>query len=154
MTLFETPRLLVRHFEESDLFPLHAVLSDPAVMRYIEPPFSLSRTEAFLADAGLSSPPLVYAVEEKTTSRLLGHLIYHPYDEKSFELGWILSSSAWGKGYASELTAAAISDAKIKRIPSLVIECAPDQLATRHIAEKYDFSLISEGELALYRLTL
>ena len=53
----ETERLLVRPFREDDAEPLYAVLSDPAVMRHIEPPFSMERTKAFLNENGLLSPP-------------------------------------------------------------------------------------------------
>ena len=58
---FETRRLLIRRFTEADAEALYVVLSDPEVMRYIEPPFSLEQTRAFLRDAGLCAPPLVYA---------------------------------------------------------------------------------------------
>ena len=154
MTLFETSRLSVRRFEQNDLVPLHAILCDPAVMRFLEPPFSRGQTAEFLREAGLSSPPLVYAVEDKNSSSLLGHLIFHPFDEESYELGWVLAASAWNQGFASELTGAAISFAGAARIPSLVIECDPMQAVTRHIAEKYGFSFVSEGETLLYRLCL
>ena len=154
MTLFETSRLLVRRFEQNDLAPLHVIVSDPAVMRFLEPPFSREQTANFLREAGLSSPPLVYAIKEKGSSLLLGHLIYHPFDEESYELGWVLTASAWNQGFASELTEAAIAFAKNAKLASLVIECAPMQSVTRHIAEKYGFSLVSEEETLLYRLCL
>ena len=41
--LLETRRLQVRRLEEADAEALYAVLSDPEVMRQIEPPFSLER---------------------------------------------------------------------------------------------------------------
>ena len=51
----------IRGFEESDLLPLFELLSDEEVMRYIEQPYTLEQTEAFLKKAGLSDPPLIYA---------------------------------------------------------------------------------------------
>ena len=60
--LLETARLLARRFTPEDAEDLYAVLSDPEVMRYLEPPFSLEQTEEFIPKAGLCDPPLVYAV--------------------------------------------------------------------------------------------
>ncbi|MEI3102967.1 MAG: GNAT family N-acetyltransferase [Oscillospiraceae bacterium] len=52
--------LRVRRMTEADLEPLHRLLSDPEVMRYLEPPFSREQTRAFLepggADAGAADP--------------------------------------------------------------------------------------------------
>ena len=64
--LFETARLSVRPLALPDLPALYAVLSDPEVMRYLEPPYTFSQTEAFIRDCGLSRPPLVYGAEEKS----------------------------------------------------------------------------------------
>lgn len=33
-----------------------------------------------------------------------GYVIWHPYDDVSMELGWVLDRSRWGRGYAGELT--------------------------------------------------
>lgn len=140
--LFETDRLLVRRFREEDAAALFAVLSDPEVMKYIEPPFSTARTEAFIRQAGLCEPPLVYAVVWKATGALIGQLIWHDWDEGVKELGWILRRDYWGRGIATELSAAAIE----KSERSIVIECSPAQTATRRIAERLGFRLAEENE--------
>ena len=140
--LFETDRLLVRRFREEDAAALFAVLSDPEVMKYIEPPFSMARTEAFIRQAGLCEPPLVYAVVWKATGALIGQLIWHDWDEGVKELGWILRRDYWGREIATELSAAAIE----KSERSIVIECSPAQTATRRIAERLGFRLAEENE--------
>lgn len=148
----ETIRLRIRQLNAQDTEELHAVLSDAAVMRYIEAPFSRRQTAAFIKRVNTAVPPLAYAVVWKETDTVIGQLIYHPYDSKSWELGWILRRSYWHRGIADELTAAAIADAKQRGIPALVIECVPDQLATRHIAEKHGFCYAGEENgLALLR---
>ena len=43
--------ILIRQFKLSDLDELYKVLSDPEVMQYIEPPYSLKQTRTFLIDA-------------------------------------------------------------------------------------------------------
>lgn len=57
--------LQIRPMERTDISALHSLLSDEAVMRYIEPPFTLEQTKAFLEEAGLGAEPLIYAVEDE-----------------------------------------------------------------------------------------
>ena len=56
--------LRARRMTEADLEPLHRLLSDPEVMRYLEPPFSREQTRAFLERAGLTPEPLILAVDD------------------------------------------------------------------------------------------
>ena len=56
MTLCSSDRLTVRRMKLFDLDELYRVISDPEVMRYIEPPYSYADAEKFLREAGLSEP--------------------------------------------------------------------------------------------------
>ncbi len=98
---------------------------------------------------GLCDPPLVYALVEKPAQEVIGHLIFHPYDRGSYELGWVLRQDRWGRGYAQELTAAVIQLAQQEGIGELVIECAPMQRVSRHLAEKNGFHLAEETDKLL-----
>ncbi len=144
--------MMIRKMREDDADPLYLLLSDPMVMRYLEPPYTRKRAVQFLHDAGLSEPPLIYAVEEQ--GKLIGYVIYHAYDEESMEIGWALFPAYWGRGYASALTDQLILRAKQDQ-KSVVIECVPEQDATRHIASNKGFSYkgIYDG-LAVYCLDL
>ena len=134
----ETQRLLVRPFEERDLDALCAVLSDPETMKYIEPPFSCERTARFLREAGLCEPPLVFAAEDH--GGVIGHVIFHACGAPDrYEVGWVLRRDRWGRGYASEQTAALIAKGRARGLKSLLIECDPRQAATRRIAEAFGF---------------
>ena len=76
--------IIIRRMKSSDADALYRLLSDPEVMRYLEPLYDRAQTEAFLHRAGLSEPPLVYAAEGN--GRFIGYVIYHPYDEESIEI--------------------------------------------------------------------
>lgn len=80
--------LIIRKMCENDLHPLYELLSNTKVMAYLEPPYSLSQTESFLRDAGLSECPLVYAVTDN--GRFIGYVIYHEYhdDNNMIEMVW------------------------------------------------------------------
>ena len=138
MILCKTKNLFVRRMLPGDIDDLFLLLSDELVMKYLEPPYSREAAEAFLMKAGLSDPPLIYAVCD-LSKRFIGYVIFHRYDEHGAELGWVLSPAEWHKGYASELTAALLQTAK-REYDYAVIECSPNQKATKHIAVKSGFA--------------
>ncbi len=146
----ETARFLTRPFRLDDVEALYALLSDSQVMRFLEAPYTREQTLAFLQSTGLCEPPLVWALVDKQTQALAGQLIFHPYDSTRFELGWILFPVLWHTGAASEVTEAVLAYARKAGIPGLVIECAREQRATRHIAEKFGFRLVEENALCVY----
>ena len=122
--------------KKSDLMPLFRLLSDEKVMEYIEPVFDLEKTRAFLDSAGLGEKPLIWAVEDDGV--FLGYAIWHDYDETSREIGWVLYPEHWGKGIATKLTQELMQRA-FSEDRDAVIECAPAQEVTKHIALKLGF---------------
>lgn len=133
-------KLTIRPFDKQDLTALHGLLSDPEVMRYMEPPYTIDRTAAFLENAGLSDPPLVHAVKEEDGS-FAGFVIWHEYNPDSMEIGWVLRKDLWGKGCASILTEQLITMTEAAG-KNVILECDPNQPVSRHIAEKFGFSYI------------
>ncbi len=138
-----TERLKIRKFTSDDLVELYNLLSDKDVMEFIEPPFSLEKTADFLNSVALIDSPLIYAVED-FNQNFIGYVIFHEYDEDSFELGWILNKRYWGKGYANDLTKVFIErSSEIGK--NLVIECYSNQEISKHIALKNDFEFLGES---------
>lgn len=141
--------LRIRKMTDQDLEPLYRLLSDPTVMRFLEPPYTRERASAFL-QLGLSENPPVYAVE--ASGSFIGYVIYHPYEADSMEIGWVLLPEHWKKGVASALTKQMISRASGDG-KTLVIECDPRQEVTKHIARKFGFvQTESRDGLDVYRL--
>ena len=153
--ILKTDRCIIRSLTMEDADDLYAVLSDAEVMKCIEPAFDPERVKTFIREAGLCVPALVYAVVWRETGRVIGHAVFHPYDENSYEIGWILNRKYWGMGIADELTKALIGQARDMNVVSCVIECDPRQSASRRIALKNGFFYegISDG-LEVYRLKL
>lgn len=144
--------LKIRKMRENDLEPLYKLLSDSNVMRFLEKPFSKNQTLKFLKEAGMREPPLIYAVEKDGC--FIGYVIFHDYDNLSYEIGWALYQNYWGKGYASYLTKLLIEKA-FKMNKQVVIECDSNQEVTKHIAAKFglEYSGIKDG-LEIYRSKL
>ena len=150
MILAEGAHVRLRTMRREDLDELYALLSDEAVMRWLEPPFSRAQTEDFLERAGLSEPPLVYAAEN-AEGEFLGYAIYHDYDEHSREIGWVLKPAFWHKGYADEMTGLLTALAR-REGKDAVIECVSEQTVSAHIARRYGFSYEgSANGLDIYR---
>lgn len=150
-----TDRCFVRNLKIEDSEDLYKVLSDPEVMKYIEPVFDFEKTKDFIKNAGLCKPPLVYAIEWKKTGKVIGHLIFHFYDESGYEIGWIINRDYWGIRIADELTKGLIQYSKSLDIESLIIECDEKQSASRHIALKNGFVFEEKNDnLELYRYKL
>ena len=142
--------ITIRRMSADDGSALYRLLSDPDVMRYLEPPYCRAQAEEFLHRAGLSEPPLIYAADDG--GAFLGYVIYHPYDGESMEIGWVLFPEYWGRGYASALTDRLIARARLEH-KDVVIECTPAQEATRWIALKKGFAFCGLcGGLEVYRL--
>ena len=142
--------IIIRKFRLSDLDELYHVLSDPEVMKYIEPPYSMQQTKNFLFSAGLCGMPLVFATEKD--GQFIGYVIFHEYDSDSYELGWILAKKFWGKGYASAITKSIIAKAVVMK-KDLVIECAPEQEITKHLALSNGFTYTGNVDhLDVFRL--
>ena len=142
--------LKIRKMRENDLEPLYKLLSDSNVMRFLEEPFNKNQTIKFLKEAAIRKSPLIYAVEKDDC--FIGYVIFHDYDDLSYEIGWVLYQSCWGKGYASYLTELLIGKA-FKMNKQVVIECDSNQEVTKHIATKFGFEYSgTEDDLEVYRL--
>ncbi len=115
--LLETPRLLVRDLRAEDVETLAAMWADPAVTRHMGGPRDEARVRMSLVeDAGAPEPPDydLHPVIEKATGRIVGHcgLLEKDVDGVGeIELVYVLASTAWGKGYATEAGRAILGDA-------------------------------------------
>ena len=128
--------LIIRKLKENDFETLYGLLSDPQVMRYLEEPYTQEKAEQFIVNAGLSDPPLIYAVDQGDT--MIGYVIFHEYDETGMEIGWVLHPRYWGKGYASYLTKL-LMEKTLELGKQPVIECDSEQKISKHIALKHEF---------------
>ena len=146
----KTINLIIRRMKEKDLESLYKLFSDSNVMRFLEEPYNKAQTLNFLKEAGMIEPPLVYAVDKD--NEFIGYVIFHDYDDVSYEIGWVLYPSCWGKGYASYLTKLLIEKA-FETNKQVVIECDPNHEATKRIAAKFNFAYQGiEDDLEVYRL--
>ena len=150
-----TQRCLIRNMVGTDAADLYRVLSDAHVMLYLEPPFDMARTKEFIRSAGLCEPPLVYVIVWKETGNVIGHAIFHAYEQNDYEIGWVLGRDYWGRGIADEVTKALIRYAGDLGVTGCVIACDARQIASKKIAIKNGFVYQGQSDgLERYRCVL
>ena len=107
---FETERLRLRQWQESDFGSFAALNADPQVMEYFPEPLSSQASIEMAEKIGSLIEQRgwgFWAVEVKAAEPFIGFCGLHvPTATLPFspcvEIGWRLSSAHWGKGYASE----------------------------------------------------
>lgn len=112
--LFETERLIVRHYTKADADNFFLLNGDEEIMRYIRPAKSREEADQFLLEVMQYSEnfPLYgrWAVNEKETGDFVGSFALIPIEKTDkMQLGYALLKSNWGKGYATELTHAGLA---------------------------------------------
>jgi RimJ/RimL family protein N-acetyltransferase len=113
---FETPRLRLRQWRESDCAPFAAMAADPQVMEFLLPlptradsDAMVERGRALIAAKGWG----FWAVEHKATGEFIGFtglnvpLATLPFSP-CVEIGWRFARHTWGQGFASEAARGAL----------------------------------------------
>ena len=100
MTELRTDRLILRRARPDDLEAMHAVLSDERAMRYWSsgPHQDLAQTREWL-DSMIDAPP---EVSDDFVVTVAGEVIGKLGTWRIPEIGFIIRSNHWGRGYATE----------------------------------------------------
>jgi len=111
--VFDTERLIVRHYTEADADNFFLLNGDPLVMRYIRPVKSREQTDLFLMEViqySRNNPAYGrMAVHEKQSGIFVGSFAIIPLEGTiHMQVGYSLLPSYWGKGFATELTKAGL----------------------------------------------
>jgi len=147
----ETPRLLLRHWRDSDLPDLAAICADPQVMRYF--PATLSRAQSAALIEGLREHFTLHgfgfwALERKDSGALIGltgllQVGFSAPFTPAVEIGWRLARQHWRQGYASEAATAALAagfqQLGLEQIVSFTADSnLPSQKVMQAIGMQYD----------------
>jgi ribosomal-protein-alanine N-acetyltransferase len=144
--IITTQRLILRPLEDHDLEVYAEIMTQDKVTRFLgngqkkskeDVKQLLERFQKIQREHAL----ILHALVKKDTNQLIGHCGYLPLlDKKGYELLYAIEPSFWGKGYATEAGAAAISYAKDHydwdRIYAMVY---PENLASRKVLLKLGF---------------
>ena len=140
----ETPRLKLRGWRPGDFEAYAQLLADPASARFITrtgEPYSRPQAWAelcFFAGHWQMLGYGMFVVEERLSGSFLGRVgALHPEGWPGYEIAWALTSTARGKGYATEAAKAAIAwsfeSIGVDRIISVI---HPHNEASQRVAER------------------
>lgn len=141
MFRLETERLLIRTWKPDDRPAFAALASDPEVVKYVHGgrPYEeheieefLSRQARQLAQHGVQIGPMI----EKSSERLVGIAGIQPAcSTGDFEIGWWLARDVWGRGYATEVGAAAMRHVlDVLQHPRVIAVIDPDNQPSKNVA--------------------
>ena len=153
ITLVESPRLVVRAMESSDLPDLMEINGDPQVTRFL--PYatwqSVQDGEAWMARMaalGASGTGQQLVVVRRVDARVIATVLLFKHDEGSrrVELGYVLGRSHWRQGLMREAIVAVCAHAfGVLGIRRIEAEVNPDNLASCALLVAVGFAL--EGRL-------
>ncbi|AKJ03804.1 RimJ/RimL family protein N-acetyltransferase [Archangium gephyra] len=135
----ETPRLLLRPTATEDLEGFVMLMADPESARFIgglQPRSMVWRAMHTMAGSWVLNGYAMFSVLEKATGRWVGRVgPWKPDGWPGSEIGWGLLREFWGRGYATEATAAAM-DWAFEHLgwTEVIHSIAPDNTASKQVA--------------------
>lgn len=152
MTVLETPRLILRDWQDSDLATFTAMNADPRVMEFFPAPLTPEASEAMflrmreeLHREGFGA----WAVERREDGMLLGftglHRVTFPGAlNGSIEIAWRLCCEAWGQGYAPEAATACLKYAAQLGIGEVYAFTTVSNLPSQRVMQKCGMERLEE----------
>ncbi len=167
MTIAETPRLQLRHFEPGDVLLLSQILADPEVMRFsVAGPKTAEQTQALVASCRAeyeTNGYALYAVVHKEDKCLIGYCGFMPQivsDMPEIELGYRLNTAYWGRGLGTEAVRSAVKyAADTLKLKCLIAVIEADNIASVQVALRAGFHKETETQwrglsVGVYAITL
>lgn len=105
--LIETSRMYIRDFHLHDAGDLQEILGDSETMKNCEPAYSFEKTEKFLEEFCIAKRGALAAVL-KESQKVIGYILFKPWDKEVYEIGWIFNKKYWRSGYAYESCSAVL----------------------------------------------
>ena len=143
---FETPRLFLRPYQLADVAACLEMDMDPDVVRYVGPVGTREERRIELTERATRAlgPGLgiwcIFPRDEP--QRFIGWVILIPLrDHHTIEVGYRLGKTDWGKGYATEATAAVISHGfETLGLREITAVTDPQNTASQRVLAKLGFA--------------
>ena len=147
--MLQTPRLLLRSWQESDREPFQRINADPRVMEFFAAPLSpaesdrmIDRVQAHIAQHRFG----FFAAELRATGGFIGfvgmaHVPFEAHFTPCVEIGWRLAAEHWNRGFATEGARRCLCYAfQELALPEVVAFTVPANLRSRRVMEKLGMS--------------
>ncbi len=141
--MFQTERLLIRHWRDSDLAALVEVYGDADAMRWVGDgePLDVADCERWLAVTKSNYARRgygMYAIDELASSAVVGFCgIVHPGDQIEPEIKYALRRTSWGRGFATEAVRGVLAYGReVLGLTRVIASIAPENAASRRVLTK------------------
>jgi len=164
MSRIETERLVLKLYTDQDKSDFVRLLSDPVVMRYVDKgPLTPDQADVLwrklMDEFYPKGVDTIWAVFAKDDGRYLGNASLRPRPErqKDWEIGYYITPSEWGKGFATEIASRLVrfgfETAGLKEVFATVDK---ENLASIHVLKKsglefYRKEYDDQGVFFIYR---
>lgn len=150
--IFQTPRLLLRQFKETDAPLILELNSDPEIVKYVHEPTlkTIEQAEIILNNNILPQYKNNlgrWAIHTKEDNEFIGWcgLKYRP-ELDEIDLGYRLMQKAWGKGYATEAARHTLDHGfRFLDLKLITGRAHIENTASISVLEKIGMDFISEG---------
>lgn len=147
--MIQTTHLTLCAITRADCAPLYAIQRDPVAMQYTYTATTLAEfTEHLAAYMALASSHgyAPWTISERATGQICGWggLTVDPFDPGwGVEILYFLAPSVWGRGYATELTNAALAYGFTQfDLPAIGAFAHPEHRASTRVLEKCGLQLL------------
>ena len=143
MIVFNTRRLTIRRWHDSDLSEIFTVYSDHAAMRWVGSGKPLKREDCLkwlevtynnYQKRGYG----MFTVEGRPNHEIMGFCgLVHPGDQLEPEVKYAYHRSYWGKGYATEVVAGLLEYGASKHgLTRIIATTSPENIASHKVLIK------------------
>lgn len=159
--------LFLSPFNEEDYQDIQDLLSDEVVMKWVGTggPWSKKEIDLYFhkqLERAKESPLCMYAARDASSGKFVGECGFQHLEldgDKIIELGYTLSKSFWGLGYATLMGEAMLDLASMVKIEEVHSIIAVKNLASQRVSQKLGFHLkkvshFSGQECCIYHIKL
>ncbi len=142
----QTPRLLLRPYEDADQDVFVALNTDPVARQHMDGPLTPPQAEQRFAHCLAGRGVKAWAATLAGTGEYLGHVfLLDLQPERTVELGYILHPGVWKRGYGTEMACAVMAYAQ-RNYRRVVATVDADNSASIRVLEKAGLSLEREEQ--------
>ena len=147
--MLQTPRLLLRPWQDSDREPFRRMNADSRVMEFFAAPLSPAETDLMIdrMQAHIAQHRFgFFAAELRATGEFIGsvglsHVPFEAHFTPCVEIGWRLAAAHWDRGFATEGAGRCLRYAfQELALPEVVAFTVPANLRSRRVMEKLGMS--------------
>ncbi|SHJ00046.1 GNAT family N-acetyltransferase [Pseudobutyrivibrio xylanivorans] len=137
----ETPRMIIRSYQDDDRAFCISLWCDPVNGKYMSDPSVDCLNEKYIkCFEGMEDEDDAYYLiaTDKETGAAIGTCCLFP-EEDNYDIGYCISKHLWKKGLGSELIQAIIEFARELGGRTLTAEVADENIASVKLLKKFDF---------------